>query len=52
MATDKGLDRQDLIPSRNKIFLFSMASRLALGPTQHLKGYLKGSFLRSKAGRE
>jgi hypothetical protein len=29
-----------------------MASRLALGPTQHLKGYLKGSFLRSKAGRE
>jgi hypothetical protein len=34
IVTGYGLDGWHSIPSRGKIFLFSTASRLALGPTQ------------------
>jgi hypothetical protein len=35
-ATGYGLDERSSVPSRDKIFLFSTASRPALGPTQLL----------------
>jgi hypothetical protein len=43
MATGYVLDGQDLIPGRGKMFLFSIASRLALGPTQPLIQWIRGA---------
>jgi hypothetical protein len=39
-----GLDSRGSIPSRDKNFVFSMASRLALGPTQHSVQWVQAPF--------
>jgi hypothetical protein len=38
IATGYRLDGRTSIPGRDKIFIFSIASRLALGPTQLVPG--------------
>jgi hypothetical protein len=43
IATGYGLDDRGSIPSKGKIFLFSTASRPALGPTQPSIQYVLGA---------
>jgi hypothetical protein len=49
IAIGHGLDGRGTIPGTDKMFLFSVASRPALGPNQLPKQWIQGHFLRRKS---